>query len=559
MKTLRSSFGPTRSRRLNELSGLVALVAATLLLLALATYTPADPSLNTAGGYAAGHPVHNWIGLLGAALADALFQTFGVAVFLLPFIAARIGVRWVRSLRAGSPAAKTAGLLLWLLFAPAAIALLPGHLLWRAALPLSGVSGLILSDFLVQYLNLPGASVVLALLVAVSLYLTTTFTFGSARPWIGRRLGFFRPIADRWAQWRLDRRNAAAERAARREASRTGLRRAASTLAQANAPVPPATASGSTTLLGSLFGWLGRRSQPAPSILRSAEPPPLAPESGSVWKAMPRTVVDALPVTAFSTAAGAAAPFADALARAAAPWHEDTRAEPPRTDGRDSAPAHDVLAIATRSSVSPDAATWGVPPAAASAAPTDISFGKRADANIKAVAITPKSVRGYKLPPSSLLYHSEEHAQVREDALRDEARVLVEKCAEFDVDGQVTQINPGPVVTTFEFKPDAGVKYSRVTGLADDLCLAMAAESILIERMAGKSTVGIQVPNAERETIWLRDVVECESFAQSKSRLAIALGKDINGRIVTGGSRQPCRMCSSPARPDQANPSRSTP
>ena len=122
---------------------------------------------------------------------------------------------------------------------------------------------------------------------------------------------------------------------------------------------------------------------------------------------------------------------------------------------------------------------------------------------------------------------------MREQALRDEARVLVTKCAEFGVDGQVTQINPGPVVTTFEFRPDAGVKYSRVTGLADDLCLAMAAESILIERMAGKSTVGIQVPNHGRETIWLRDVVECESFAQSKSKLAIALGKDINGRIVT--------------------------
>src|SRR3978361_400469 len=62
----------------------------------------------------------------------------------------------------------------------------------------------------------------------------------------------------------------------------------------------------------------------------------------------------------------------------------------------------------------------------------------------------------------------------------------------------------------------------------------MAAESILIERMPGKSTVGIQVPNHERETIWLRDVVECESFATSKSKLPIALGKDISGRIVTG-------------------------
>ncbi len=149
------------------------------------------------------------------------------------------------------------------------------------------------------------------------------------------------------------------------------------------------------------------------------------------------------------------------------------------------------------------------------------------------MTIVPKSVRGYKLPPSSLLYRNEEHTVVREEALREEARVLVEKSAEFGVDGQVTQINPGPVVTTFEFKPEAGVKVARITGLADDLCLAMAAESILIERMPGKSTVGIQVPNHERETIWLRDVVECESFAQSKSKLAIALGKDINGRIVT--------------------------
>jgi S-DNA-T family DNA segregation ATPase FtsK/SpoIIIE len=88
------------------------------------------------------------------------------------------------------------------------------------------------------------------------------------------------------------------------------------------------------------------------------------------------------------------------------------------------------------------------------------------------------------------------------------------------------------MVTTYEFKPEAGVKYSRVTGLADDLCLAMRAESILIERMPGKSTVGIQVPNHDRETIHLRDVLESEVFARAKGRLTIAMGKDINGRIV---------------------------
>jgi S-DNA-T family DNA segregation ATPase FtsK/SpoIIIE len=165
--------------------------------------------------------------------------------------------------------------------------------------------------------------------------------------------------------------------------------------------------------------------------------------------------------------------------------------------------------------------------------PNSIAFGKRADADIKQVAITPKSIRGYKLPPSSLLFRNDEVPVVREEALRAEARTLVQKCAEFGVNGQVTQINPGPIVTTFEFHPDAGVKYSRVTGLAEDLCLAMRAESILIERMAGKSTVGIQVPNHTRETIHLRDVLESEVFNKAKSRLTIAMGKDINGRIVT--------------------------
>ena len=111
--------------------------------------------------------------------------------------------------------------------------------------------------------------------------------------------------------------------------------------------------------------------------------------------------------------------------------------------------------------------------------------------------------------------------------------MLTEKYAEFEIHGQITQINPGPVVTTFEFKPEAGIKYSRITNLCDDLCLALKAESILIERMAGKSTVGIQVPNRQREIIWLRENIESQEFMGSKSKMTIAMGKDINGRIVT--------------------------
>jgi len=161
------------------------------------------------------------------------------------------------------------------------------------------------------------------------------------------------------------------------------------------------------------------------------------------------------------------------------------------------------------------------------------SIGSRADSAKKAKTVMPKIAGGFKLPPSSLLHRAEDQQEVNKDELKKLAEVLTEKCAEFDVLGTITQINPGPVVTTYEFKPEAGIKYSRVTSLADDLCLAMRAESILIERMSGKSTVGIQVPNHERETIWLREIVESQEFVGNKSKLTLAMGKDINGRIIT--------------------------
>ncbi|MCU1286772.1 MAG: Cell division protein FtsK [Acidobacteriales bacterium] len=157
----------------------------------------------------------------------------------------------------------------------------------------------------------------------------------------------------------------------------------------------------------------------------------------------------------------------------------------------------------------------------------------RADENRKAKTILPKAAGDFKLPSSALLHRADAHESINEEELKQLAVVLTEKCAEFDVHGQITHINPGPVVTTYELKPEAGIKYNRITALSEDLCLAMKAESILIERMAGKATVGIQVPNEKRETIWLREVIEAPEFTDIKSKLTLAMGKDINGRIVT--------------------------
>ena len=100
------------------------------------------------------------------------------------------------------------------------------------------------------------------------------------------------------------------------------------------------------------------------------------------------------------------------------------------------------------------------------------------------------------MPSSSLLQRPDEQQAVDADELKLLAQVLTEKYAEFEVHGQVTQINPGPVVTTFEFKPEAGIKYSRITNLVDDLCLALKAESILVERMAGRVPSAFRCPTA---------------------------------------------------------------
>ena len=135
----------------------------------------------------------------------------------------------------------------------------------------------------------------------------------------------------------------------------------------------------------------------------------------------------------------------------------------------------------------------------------------------------------FTLPPTSLLDPAKAESKIDERELMDSARLLEEKCREFSVDGSVVQIHPGPVVTTFELKPDAGVKYSKVTGLADDLCLAMQAESVLIDRIPGKATVGIQIPNPNREAISLRELLESDAYTRSTSKLTFALGKTIHG------------------------------
>lgn len=137
----------------------------------------------------------------------------------------------------------------------------------------------------------------------------------------------------------------------------------------------------------------------------------------------------------------------------------------------------------------------------------------------------------YEVPGTRLLNPPFERASYDEAQLQETGRQIVEKLDEFGVRGSINQISPGPVVTTFEYKPDRGVRYSKIVNLSEDLCLALECESILVERIPGKPTVGVEVPNRNREVIALKEVIDSPSFRQSKSILTFALGKDINGKI----------------------------
>ena len=445
-------FTPTANRRLNELIGFLVFVFAVLLVLALLSYSPLDPSLNTAATPLAGKPAHNWIGVVGAMVADLALQAFGIAAFLLPALLAMYSLHWFRSRPIASPYAKTIGAIALVAFLAGFIGLLPWSVRWKGVLPSEGLLGRIVADALIHYFNLVGAYLICVAVIAVALYLTTAFSFGAIRIWSQTRFGFAYAALDRFADWRMER--------ARKKAAKELEKKRASA---ANAK-PVVTAQ----LVPKRFIAPAEEIAPAETAAQLPSATVPSPQSAPVATGIDRMF-----------AGGTTASHAG-----------------------DTAPSE------------------------------DIAVGTRADSTPHGKTTMPRLVGSFKLPSTTLLHRPDDPSAINEAELKVLAQVLAEKCGEFDVRGQVVQINPGPVVTTFEFKPEAGIKYSRITNLCDDLCLALRAESILIERMSGKSTVGIQVPNHERETIWLREVVEAQEFLGSKSKLTLALGKDINGRIV---------------------------
>jgi DNA segregation ATPase FtsK/SpoIIIE, S-DNA-T family len=421
-------LSPTQNRRLNELVGFMGITLAILIALSLLSYSPLDASLNVAGPAPGAGPARNWIGPVGAHLADVLFQLCGYAAFLLPAGILALGLGWIRCRTLIDPWAKIFGSVLLLFSISAELAL------WRtpdvrSVLPAGGLLGGLLATGMRAALNPVGAHVVALASILVSLFLTTSFSFHATAEYARKPFSEEGPVGRAMSRYRNWRETREAERLSRR----------------------------------------------VEEIKIAGRPP------------VPHQRVSANPAVV----------------------EEDEDVEEPSAERSESGEDGRAPAIITfPESAKKESSRRGGP--------------------------EPKISRGrtnFRLPSPTLLRSAERREHMEESILKEYARAIEEKTSEFDVQGHVTQINPGPVVTTFEFKPEAGIKYTRITGLAEDLCLALKAESILIERIPGKSTVGIEVPNPHRETIALREIIESSEFSHSPSKLTVPLGKDLIGRI----------------------------
>lgn len=159
----------------------------------------------------------------------------------------------------------------------------------------------------------------------------------------------------------------------------------------------------------------------------------------------------------------------------------------------------------------------------------------------KPEVVKSRRIGGYELPSLEFLNLSASTSiRPSKDELLMDSSLIEKKLEDFGVEGKITQVHPGPVVTMYEFEPAPGVKINRVVSLSDDLALALKAQSVRVSPIPGKSTIGIEVPNRQREIVSLREILSSESFKKSNSKLTLGLGKDIFGTpIVADLSKMP--------------------
>ncbi|WP_428569420.1 MAG: DNA translocase FtsK [Solidesulfovibrio sp. DCME] len=462
-----------------EIAGLAALFLAVFLCVALYTYFPGDPGFNQSVSARLG--VANRAGLVGAYLGGLLAEAFGVWGYLVPCWIAWRGLRFLApGLRLpfwrGIGALFLGLVLLAFLGSPWSLfGLSVGNV--RGG----GGVGRSLFQFFNLYLSSFGAYFFLICALVAAVQLTFGLTWSN----------FWQPAAavvneqcwrfwDAFTDWR--------ERQAQARAERREKRREDAEFRFSDDQAPSAPAA--------------RTPKPRREKQKREEAP-----------AAPSPVDEPAPTPA------SAAPPAEAVDRFLDAIVQQVRSgeESPEPPARPAPAAPDPVA----------------PPATAAAPAAPATPAKAAALKPPKAPPRPPATSGERMPSLDLLSvpPPSEAVPVEPEVCRRQAESLITCLNDFGIQGEVMRVVPGPVVTMFEVKPAPGVKISRIVGLSVDLALAMKALAVRIEGpIPGKDTVGVEIPNARRQTVYFRDVLDTEAFRASPSKLTLAIGKDIQGR-----------------------------
>ncbi len=528
-----SGNAPQRNTRTNEIVAIALFAVSALLTLCLVSYHPSDASWNASGATTG---AHNWIGAVGANVAAALYQTFGLAAILLPLLLVAASWRRFRTRRIHAPLSRIVGLVTLTLAAASLFALFITDPLFDKSFNAGGTLGVLFAVGLKSMLNTVGATVLLVALACVGVLLATNFSFARAYERLAAALsnpaGFFQRTFARFETWRAARKAQAQARAEmRREA------RAAREMEQQQALSAQVVAQDELDA-------------------REAKRSSLIVKRGADVEAVSAAIA-AVKRNALATQGLNETPAREAELRAQLAEVEAAEISITPTLNKQRG-ATDGSGNASTSNGSKRVATTSpsITPQTVSGVKIDVETTNEVEEMLRDAAVvraefddvveSPSGARAdksrraeksaivaiptdYKIPGNDFLNAAPPRKEQADEELLGIASQVAEKCKEFHVTGKIEHICPGPVVTTYEFKPDPGVKYSRVTGLVDDLCLALRAESIRIDRVPGKAHVGIEVPNPIRETIFLREVIESRQFRESPSKLTLALGKTIDG------------------------------
>jgi DNA segregation ATPase FtsK/SpoIIIE, S-DNA-T family len=470
----------------------VTLVAVALLLAAsLVSHRPVDPSfLHEASGLEDG--TANWIGPFGANLSAFGFGFFGLPVLVVPLVLLVAGVRRLRPPVERKQIGRGLGALVLLGSLPALLQLTVGSFAYRGDLLRSGGAfGEIFGGFLLARLNLLGALLVLGTLTVIGAALLLQSTLGEV-------LGLWR---GRWRAWReqkrleRERKLEQKEKKAREAERQRVIDRHRDRLAEKEAAAREA-----------LVAEAG-----------------LAPPDGAV-RVIERHGSPGFGVRRVTTAAPA--PTTD-LPLALDDFLLDD--PPPRASQPIGPPPSPVAAPRPATAYAQPAEARPVAALVHKAEGARKAEGRKPAAEPQPVLPFAPAEPGTGLPPLNLLQLTDEKSKIDENELVRLGEVIRQRCEEFGVEGSIEGISPGPVITIYELQPAPGVKVSHVVNLQDDLALALRAESVRIDRLAGRSTLGLEVPNRERQTIRLGSLLAKESFGRAPSPLTMALGVTIHG------------------------------